>query len=402
MSNRRQYNELMGQRAQHLAAAQEALNKGDHNGYQDAMSKVKALNPQIEDLDAIIQEESRFAREHAPKFGASPKDMEEMGKALMAHTAVRFNVAEVMQSMGIGIQRNATTIGTGSLVEPVGAGSNIRNGFASQVSSLVDQVNAVDLTGLSGIEEPYVVSEMEAQGGEPAAVSGTARTATDPQFAKAVIRPYEVTTTSYVDRNLSSLNPANYAAKVQEMAIRALRRKANELIALGDGAASPVMFGITTAKNSEGTVIYNTIPLGAAIAADTLDKLVFGYGGDEEVGGNARLLLSKANLQGIGSLRGTNELQRLYKITPDAGNPNTGVITDGGLIVPYTICSAMGARTLAYGDPFNYELGLFGDYVIRVDESVKAVERMHTILGDVMLGGNLTVHHGFSIGTLSA
>ena len=133
---------------------------------------------------------------------------------------------------------------------------------------------------------------------------------------------------------------------------------------------------------------------------DTLDKLVFGYGGNEEVGGNARLYLTKANLQAIGALRGTNEKRRLFNIVPNAGNPNTGTIEDGGMIVPYTIVSDLAAATLAYGDPANYELGLFGDYLIRVDESVKSVERMNTILGDIMVGGNLVVDNGFVIGTI--
>ena len=48
----------------------------------------------------------------------------------------------------------------------------------------------------------------------------------------------------------------------------------------------------------------------------------------------------------------------------------------------------------------NYILGLFGPYSIRVDESVKAVERMNTILGDVFVGGNLATHHGMVVATL--
>jgi hypothetical protein len=62
----------------------------------------------------------------------------------------------------------------------------------------------------------------------------------------------------------------------------------------------------------------------------------------------------------------------------------------------------MGDNALAYGDPLNYMLALFGEYVIRVDESVKAVERMHTILGDIAVGGNLTVDKGMSVATLGA
>jgi hypothetical protein len=43
----------------------------------------------------------------------------------------------------------------------------------------------------------------------------------------------------------------------------------------------------------------------------------------------------------------------------------------------------------------HYLLGLFGGYEIRIDESVKAIERMHTILGDVSIGGNVIEHEGF-------
>ena len=159
---------------------------------------------------------------------------------------------------------------------------------------------------------------------------------------------------------------------------------------------------MTTAKNSAGADIFAGENVGAAIAVDTLDKLVFGYGGDEMVAGQARLYLTKANLKAIGALRGTNEKRRLYTITPDQNNPNTGIIADGGLIVPYTLCAAVGATKLVYANPLNYLLGLFGQYSIRVDESYQAGKRLNTILGDVKLGGNLVIDKGAFVGTLSA
>ena len=123
-----------------------------------------------------------------------------------------------------------------------------------------------------------------------------------------------------------------------------------------------------------------------------------------------RLFLTKADLAAIGALRNADD-NRVYEIVPDPANANTGRILDGGLIVPYTIGSALtslsaskaGAsdiQTMIYGDPMNFELGLFGDYSIRIDESVKAVERMNAILGDVMVGGNLIVKDGFVVATL--
>lgn len=62
-----------------------------------------------------------------------------------------------------------------------------------------------------------------------------------------------------------------------------------------------------------------------------------------------------------------------------------------------TAAGASAVQTMVYGDPLNYELGLFGDYSIRVDESVKALERMVAILGDAFVGGNLVVDKGFVV-----
>ena len=79
-------------------------------------------------------------------------------------------------------------------------------------------------------------------------------------------------------------------------------------------------------------------------------------------------------------------------------NPNVGVIRDGGVVIPYTICpdltslsgstasTSAAIQTMIYGNPLNYELGLFSDFTVRVDESYKAQERLLTILGDVMVG----------------
>ena len=116
-------------------------------------------------------------------------------------------------------------------------------------------------------------------------------------------------------------------------------------------------------------------------------------------GGGAVLQLTKEDLKALGQLRGLNEKHRLFTITPQ-GNGNRGVIADGGVQIPYVLLpenatTGLAAGDLIYGDPMNYLLGLFGGYEIRVDDSVKSVERMHTILGDVLLGGNVVEDKGF-------
>ena len=61
---------------------------------------------------------------------------------------------------------------------------------------------------------------------------------------------------------------------------------------------------------------------------------------EEPTGGEIYIdgvLLTKKNLKAFGALRGTNEKRRLLDIVPDMANPNTGIIRDGGVVIPYTI-----------------------------------------------------------------
>lgn len=390
---RRKLIDLCATRSKEIEKAEAALNANDQETYAACMVKIGNMNTEIENIQALIREQDRKVME-APANPAEQRDMaEDRGATLMRGDDVQISAAEVRRMF------NSTTVATGTIVQPTGAGTNIHDPVGNQVSSIIDQVTVQDLTGMGAYQEPYVKAEMEAQSQKVETAAGTARTATDPTFGIAELRPREVNVTSFVDRNIARLSPADYYAKVMAMAMRAMRRAIAKMIITGDGEGSPAMFGITNAKNkaSENIFAEETI---TAIDATTLDQLYFAYGSDVAIGANARLLLTKKNLKAFGALRGTNEKRRLLDIVPDMANPNTGIIRDGGVVIPYTISADVTDEKLLYGDPANYLLGLFGAYSIRVDESVKAVERMYAILGDVMVGGNLVVDKGFVVGTV--
>lgn len=390
---RRKLIDLCATRSKEIEKAEAALNANDQEAYAACMVKIGNMNTEIENIQALIREQDRKVME-APANPAEQRDMaEDRGATLMRGDDVQISAAEVRRMF------NSTTVATGTIVQPTGAGTNIHDPVGNQVSSIIDQVTVQDLTGMGAYQEPYVKAEMEAQSQKVETAAGTARTATDPTFGIAELRPREVNVTSFVDRNIARLSPADYYAKVMAMAMRAMRRAIAKMIITGDGEGSPAMFGITNAKNkaSENIFAEETI---TAIDATTLDQLYFAYGSDVAIGANARLLLTKKNLKAFGALRGTNEKRRLLDIVPDMANPNTGIIRDGGVVIPYTISADVTDEKLLYGDPANYLLGLFGAYSIRVDESVKAVERMYAILGDVMVGGNLVVDKGFVVGTV--
>ena len=406
---RRKLIDLKTQRTALLEGAEALLKEGKREEYRAEMEKISNMNAEIKDLQDLIQEQDRKFLDAAPDRGEEKEKALERAEVLKKGGEVKFSARETIRDVYQASKQ--ITLATGTIVQPTGAGADIRDPLGNVVSSIVDEVYVQDLTGMSAFLEPYVVSEVDAKDGKVATTAGTARTAsTDPKFGVAKISPYELTVTTYVDRNISRLSPANYYEKIRSMAMRAMRRKLSELIVNGDGQGSPDMFGIKNAKNVASENIFAALEITGGVTENLLTELFFAYGGDETIGANARLYCNKKDLRALGKIRGTQDKKRVFSIQPEEGNPNRGMIVDGGTMIPYAINSFLtaldgagtSAQTMVYGDPMNYELGLFGEFTIRVDESVKAVERMFTILGDAMVGGNLVVDKGFVVATTPA
>ena len=405
MDPRERLIDLSNQRTAALDAANTAMEAGNTADYDSAMQKVTNLNTEIKRVQDLITEQERVIDARQPSQAEMHDMAEDRANTLRNGGTVTFAQDEMRRFI-----RNAVTLATETLAEPTGVDGTIRDAMGNVPGSIIDRVSVMDLTGLGNFLVPYSISDLTATGGKVKTNAGTARTAgSDPTLAYAELRPYEVNVTQYIDRNISRLTPVAYYNYIQSMAMRAMRRKVASLIVNGDGQSTPDMFGIKTAKNKAGAAICASVNV-SGIDENIMDTLFYAYGSDEACGENAYLFLNKADLKAIGKLRNSDK-QRVFKINPTAGNPNTGTIEDGGNIVPYTIVSDLTAlsastagsaaiQTMLYGDPANYELGLFGDYTVRVDDSVKAVERMVTILGDAMVGGNLIVDKGFVIANL--
>ena len=405
---RRKLNDLKSQRTTLLEGAEALLKEGKREEYRAKMEQVTNLNADIQDLEQLVQEQDRKFLEKAPDHKEEREKALERGESLRKGMDVKFSARETIRDLYQ--SSKSITLATGTIVQPTGAGSDIRDPLGNVVSSIVDEVYVQDLTGMGSFLEPYVITELDAKGGKVSTNAGKARTdSADPTFGVAKIAPYELNVTSYVDRNISRLSPANYYEKIRSMAMRAMRRKLSELIVNGDGQGSPDMFGIKNAKNVAGAEIFKKLELAAAVDENLLTEIFFAYGGDETIGANARLYLNKKDLLSLGKIRGSDK-KRVFEIAPEGGNPNRGLIKDGGTMIPYAINSYLTAltgagtevQTMVYGDPRNYEVGLFGEFTIRVDESIKGVERMLTILGDAMVGGNLIVDKGFVVVTTPA
>jgi HK97 family phage major capsid protein len=289
----------------------------------------------------------------------------------------------------------AITIGSGNLITPKPVQSTINEKF-NEVSSIIEQVNTVSAERMGEYEVPYVVGYSE--GG--ITLEGENYSDGEPVFNYASIKPVKITIYTEVSEEVSKLTPVQYLAKVRQAALIALRKKVAKLIPLGNPSATPAeITGIIHAP----AITDGSIEL-TGIDEFTLRKIAMSYGGDENVIGNAVLLINKADLIAFGDVRGADK-KSVYEITPDPSNPNAGIIKDGGLSVRYTINSALKAVTAAttpanttcmiYGNPSSYELALFSPYEIKVSEDAAFKKGMLAVKGSVFVGGNVVNANGF-------
>ena len=375
---------------------------------EERLSEIEKEQATLETEERSIRSKSDLIGKLSEKTEEKPEERhtekpEERAKKIMEAGKMEISSTDVRNAMGM--QTRSTLIATDSLVEPTKNGNDIKDNL-NPVSSIIDQVSVIDATGAAAFEEAYVKSEPTAAERK----DGSTGTATDPVFRVAKLKPELINVTSFVSKNIQRVSPLAYEAKIRSLALKALRRKVANMIVNGSTDA----FGIKTAKNTMNEDICKELLLNAnTIDANTLKKIVFSYGGNDELGGNARLFLTKEDLQKFGEVRGTNEKKALYEITPDNANPNIGTIKEGGLIVPYTINSSLTSlssavkgtekvQTMIYGDPANFELALFGNYTVEVFKETKAVEGMITIIGEIMAGGNVIADGGFVVVTLAS
>jgi Phage capsid family. len=289
-------------------------------------------------------------------------------------------------------QTRSTLISGGTLLTPTKV-EGINDIPGAKVSSIIDLCQVVNCVGMGSDKVAYIAAD---EGAAAEQVEGVAATSGDPTFAFVTITPDSVAVVSYISKQAQRQTPLLYQAKVQQQALLALRKKA-AIVATNALKASTLNTSTDASVNGGKGVIDDK----------TLRKLTMNYGGDESILGTGILFLNKTDLVAFGDVRGTNEKKAVYEITPDTSNPNTGIIRDGGLSVRYCINSnltacagtAQGAdaatSTMFYGDPQCLRIDLFSDYEINVSADFKFDQLMLSILGDVELGSDVVVQHGF-------
>lgn len=340
-------------------------------------AELAEINAQIAELD-----KPKEGEENNQRGGINFMKKEERGVDKMT-IEERTKRAEEFAKRGkmtiTGEETRAMLVSSGKIATPTGVNDKI-NELNKTVSSIIDMVDVQDCSGMGANIIAYEYTAPE--GG--VTVEGETYAEGDTVTDFVTTTPKKVTTISYISEEARKLTPLAYEALVKKNAMRALRKKVSANI-------------IEKIKASELTNKRTDI---TAIDAHALRKIALGYGGDEDVEGNAIIGLNKTALTAFGDVRGSNEKKAVYEITPDASNPNTGIIKDGGLSVQYVINSKLANNELIYGQGMKFELDLFGDYEVKVSEDFKFDKGLLAVRGSVMADGDVTYKDGFTLVTV--
>lgn len=297
-------------------------------------------------------------------------------------------------------ETRAILVSSGDLATPTPVAGDIRPNF-EHVPSIVDEVDVLDLEGMGAYKIPYEVSISEAD----ITAEGAAYNSSDPVYDYVTLTPQTATVMSQISKQVKKQTPVNYQTKVEDSAYKALKKK----------AAAVITNAISTSDLSKTVNI--TVANGVGVIDDkTLRNIALNYGSADAVMGDAVLQLTQADLVAFGDVRSDTTLQAVYEITPNAANPNTGTISDGGLTVRYILNSnltpianvaqpAAGQPAkvgMIYGQPRCCALGLFSGYEVLVSEDFAFDKGMLTIRGDVEMDAKVQVLNGFNVVTLPA
>lgn len=330
--------------------------------------KRKALLDGIATGGGTVIEESPEKRDAKPEANAKA-EAEKRGKALL--------------------EKRSVTIASTGVILPAHQATDIKSTF-NEVSSLLDRVNVKNLLGGESFKQPYMTGYgtggYTTEGGDPTDAEAT--------FGYATIGKTKLTAYAEDSEELVKLPAANYDAEVQKGISIAIRKKITKEILVGDGESGHFV-GIfddgATAIDADTDIDF------AEIDENTLDTIIYGFGGDENVEDISVLVLNKLDLKAFAMLRDSNG-RKIHDVKPSG---NVGTI-DG---IPYIINSACkaisssattsGQYCMAYGPLSNYTMAIFSNLEIGRSTDYKFKEGMIAHKGVIFAGGNVTAENGF-------
>jgi HK97 family phage major capsid protein len=213
-------------------------------------------------------------------------------------------------------------------------------------------------------------------------------------YGYADINKAKITAYAEDTEEVQKLPAAAYDAEVMRGIRVAIRKKLAREILVGTGATNRLVGIFSTAATAIDPATDIEI---ATIDNNTLDEIIFSYGGDEDVEDAAVLILNKKDLKAFSKLR-TTDGKKFHNIVT---NGNTGTI-DGIPFIINSACkaisdpaTAVGEYCMAYGPLSNYMLTIFSDMDVQRSTDYKFKQGMIAHKGVIFVGGNVVSKNGF-------
>lgn len=288
------------------------------------------------------------------------------------------------------MEKRSVLIASTGVILPEYQASDIKPTF-NEVSSLIDNVNIKSFNGGESFKQPYLAGYGTA---DYATENDSSPQSAEPTFGYAEITKTKIAAYAEDSEELEKLPAADYGREVIKGISISVRKKINKEILFGDGTSGRFVgiFDDGATAISEDTDIDF-----AEIDEETLDTIIYSYGGDENVEDVSVLILNKQDLKAFAMLRDSNG-RKIHEVKPKG---NYGTI-DG---VPYIInsnCEAIsdtattsGQYAMAYGPLSNYTMAVFSDLEVSRSTDYKFKEGMIAHRGVIFAGGNVTAKNGF-------
>lgn len=365
------------------------------------------LNARINEINARLTEIRKASEnlEDATKLAELEKECDALQNergALMAKLSIenkteikpfvlprKENNTETLEKRGKDLKEKRTiTVSSDEILLPQHVDSTLAAYPFLEVSTLVDKVKVVNLSG----GETYTKSYVKGHGEAGLTLEGAPYTETEPEFGYCTITKVKITAYTEITEELEKLPSIPYQEEVLKNINISLRKKISQQILLGLGDSNT----FTGIFSSKAVALADSTPLElTSIDENTLDDIIFAYGGDEEVEGGAVLILNKNDLRAFAKLR-TKEGRKVHLID------YTAQTIDG---IPYIInsnCKAItdpstksGDYCIAYGALTNYEVPIFSPVEVAKSTDYKFKDGIICYKSSVFTGGNVVGYNGF-------
>ena len=345
-------------------------------------------NLECRSLDTSKIKEIKKPEKEERKVDEEKEVLEQRGADLKAGKKIKVELEE-----------RTTVVSSGDLLVPKKYKNTIDESFEG-VSGLVDRLNTVPLEGGESYSVPFEVTYGEGDyTGENADYSET-----DPETDYVETGRAKITAYSEISKEAIKLPNANYQALVIKRVRDSIRKKIGKQAIIGAGTTNTIKGIYNADAKVMPTEETKTADISLAdIDIDTLNTIVFAYGGDESVESEQVLILSKRDLEKFAKVK-TSDDKFVYKVTRK-GQTGTIAYANGGLEVPYVINSACGSLsdskteegkyTLVYGSLSSYELPIFSELEIEESKDYNFKKGMVSYRGDVIVGGTVSKYNGF-------